>query len=373
MLRRGRCLVAFLFVFFLTMTFSNPSDAGEQLLFDKVFTISNWHLHVSQHSFDADDPGEGQLIVSKNTPQKQIQRGFFVLNGAFTFLRNFLVGDEIVFEKDVTLKATNTLFFFLLGDPGASVSMQINHTEGTTPAPKINAFTADPSTIKRGTSSTLSWQTENADSCEIQPEIGEVDPSGSTFVTPEETTTYTLTATGTGDPAIATVTVSIENSVPVADSQAVATDEDTAITITLTGTDVDGDSLTYEVTAQPGKGTLSGTPPVLTYTPNENYNGPDAFSFVANDGTASSEAATVAITVNPLNDAPVADAQTVDLNEDEPKAITLTGSDAEGDSLTFYIVEGPSHGELSGDAPNLTYTPQENYNGSDSFSFKVDD
>ncbi|MCK4986671.1 MAG: tandem-95 repeat protein, partial [Desulfobacterales bacterium] len=119
--------------------------------------------------------------------------------------------------------------------------------------------------------------------------------------------------------------------------------------------------------------TLSGTPPVLTYTPNENYNGPDAFSFVANDGTASSEAATVAITVNPLNDAPVADAQTVDFNEDEPKAITLTGSDAEGDSLTFYIVERPSHGELSGDAPNLTYTPQENFNGSDSFSFKVDD
>jgi hypothetical protein len=55
------------------------------------------------------------------------------------------------------------------------------------------------------------------------------------------------------------------------------------------------------------------------------------------------------------------------------KAITLTGSDADGDPLTFAIVTGPANGVLSGTAPNVTYTPAANYSGSDSFTFKVND
>jgi len=364
MLRCGRRFAAFLFVFSLTITLSNSSDAGEQLLFDKVFAISNWHLHVSQHSFDADNPGEGQLIVSKNTPQKQIQRGFFVLNGAFTFLRNFLVGDEIVFEKDVTLKAANTLFVFLLGDPGASISLQINHTEGTTPAPKINAFTADPSKIKRGASSTLSWQTENADSCEIQPVVGAIEPNGSISVSPIESTSYTLTASGTGQPATAKVTVSIENSAPVADSQAVLTDEDTAITITLTGTDVDGDSLTYTLTIQPGRGTLSGTPPALTYTPNLNFTGEDSFTYTISDGNEGTATATVRITVVSINDAPVALAGP-DMEVFVAGTVTLDGSgsqDVDEDPLNFSwtfatIPEGSTATLSDSSAVNPTFTP----------------
>jgi len=73
------------------------------------------------------------------------------------------------------------------------------------------------------------------------------------------------------------------------------------------------------------------------------------------------------------NIAPVANAQSVSTNEDTAKAITLTGTDADGDTLTYTIVSGPSHGSLSGTAPNVTYTPAANYNGSDSFTFKVND
>ena len=50
-----------------------------------------------------------------------------------------------------------------------------------------------------------------------------------------------------------------------------------------------------------------------------------------------------------------------------------SGSDADGDGLTFTVVAGPSHGTLSGAAPNLTYTPAADYNGPDSFTFKVND
>ena len=59
--------------------------------------------------------------------------------------------------------------------------------------------------------------------------------------------------------------------------------------------------------------------------------------------------------------------------EDTAKAITLAGADVDGDALTFSTVSQPAHGTLSGTAPNLTYTPATNYNGADSFTFKVND
>ncbi|MDX1823903.1 MAG: Ig-like domain-containing protein, partial [Thiohalomonadales bacterium] len=282
----------------------------------------------------------------------------------FTLLKDFLVGNEIVFEKHSALKATNRLFVFLIGNPGASVSMQIKHGEDKSPAPKITDFSANPSKIKRGVSSTLSWQTENADSCEIRPEIGVVDPSGSTVVLPEETTTYTLTATGTGNPATDTVTVTIENSAPVAETQTVTTDEDTAVVIALTGSDVDGDNLTYAVTVQPEHGTLSGTPPALTYTPNENYNGSDSFSFKANDGQADSNTAAVNLNINQVNDVPVARAgsnQTVFVRD--TVALNASASaDVDGDSLSFRwtfidIPEGSAAVLSDGSAESPTFTP----------------
>jgi len=59
--------------------------------------------------------------------------------------------------------------------------------------------------------------------------------------------------------------------------------------------------------------------------------------------------------------------------EDGARSVTLTGSDVDGDSLAFSVVAGPTHGALSGVAPSLTYAPAANYNGSDSFTFKVND
>ncbi len=180
---------------------------------------------------------------------------------------------------------------------------------------------------------------------------------------------------GTIDSAVATVAITVTpvNDAPVANAQVVSTNEDSAAAIVLTSSDVDGDPLTYTVVAGPANGTLSGTAPNLTYTPAANFNGPDSFTFKVHDGTVDSAAATVAITVAPVNDVPVADAQTVSTNEDTSKAVVLTASDIDGDPLTYTVVAAPAHGTLSGTAPNLTYTPAANYNGADSFTFKVHD
>jgi VCBS repeat-containing protein/predicted outer membrane repeat protein len=175
--------------------------------------------------------------------------------------------------------------------------------------------------------------------------------------------------------SIATVSITITpvNDAPVANSQSVTTAEDTLKAITLTATDVDGDPLTWSIVTPPAHGALTGTAPNLNYTPNLNYNGPDSFTFKVRDGTVDSNIATVSITITPVNDAPVANPQSVTTTEDTAKAITLTATDVEGDTLTWSIVTPPAHGTLTGTAPALTYTPDANYNGPDSFTFKVND
>jgi VCBS repeat-containing protein len=180
---------------------------------------------------------------------------------------------------------------------------------------------------------------------------------------------------GTVDSNVATVTITITavNDAPLAADQAVATDEDTPKVIALSATDAEGSPLTYAIVARPAHGTLSGTPPALTYTPAANYSGPDSFTFKANDGGLDSNTATVTITVAAVNDAPVATDQTITTDEDSAKAITLSATDAEGSPLSYGIVTGPAHGTLTGTAPALTYTPAANYNGPDSFTFKAND
>ena len=118
------------------------------------------------------------------------------------------------------------------------------------------------------------------------------------------------------------LTVNPVNDAPVAVADSYSTNEDTPLTVTAPGvlgndTDVDGDALTAILVAGPSHGSLAlngnGS---FTYTPGANYNGSDAFTYKANDGQADSNVATVSLTVNPVNDAPVAVADSYSTNED---------------------------------------------------------
>ena len=169
------------------------------------------------------------------------------------------------------------------------------------------------------------------------------------------------------------IAVAAQNDQPVANAQNVSTNEDNNVAITLTGSDVENSDLTYAVATQPINGTLSGTAPNLTYAPNANFAGSDSFTFTVNDGELTSEAVTVSIAISAQNDQPVADAQNVSTNEDNNAAITLSGSDIENSDLTYVVVTQPTNGTLSGTGPNLTYAPNANFAGSDSFTFTVSD
>ncbi|WP_415836004.1 tandem-95 repeat protein, partial [Pseudoalteromonas mariniglutinosa] len=113
----------------------------------------------------------------------------------------------------------------------------------------------------------------------------------------------------------------------------------------------------------------------IIYTANADYFGSDSFTYTVKDSNgATSNVATVTMTVNPVNDAPVGQAQSLALDEDASLLITLLATDIENDSLTYRIDSDVSQGTLvQQSADSWLYTPTTNYNGSDSFSFIAND
>ncbi|MFT5113730.1 MAG: hypothetical protein ACI8P9_003061 [Parasphingorhabdus sp.] len=176
------------------------------------------------------------------------------------------------------------------------------------------------------------------------------------------------------NPATVSITVEPINDIPVANDQTVVIEEDTPGSITLTATDVDTEELNFDVKDfYLSGGTLSGIAPDLIYAPHENYIGEDSFTFTVSDGIDYSEPATVTIAVESVADAPVAENMSAEVDEGSSVQITLFASDVDNDELTYNIVSEPASGTLSGTAPNLEYTPDEGFNGSDSFTFTADD
>ena len=192
------------------------------------------------------------------------------------------------------------------------------------------------------------------------------------------TDTFTFKAndgTDDGNTSTVTITVAAVNDAPVAIAVNSPTNEDTAKFITLSATDVEGSSLTYSIVSNPSNGSLGNVNgSTVFYTPNTNWNGTDTFTYKANDGSLDSNTATVTVTVNPVNDAPVASAVSASTNEDTAKAITLSATDTEGGSLTYNIVSSPPNGSLgSVSGTGVTYTPSANFNGTDTFTYKATD
>lgn len=149
---------------------------------------------------------------------------------------NISVAPESIYEGGTAMLSWNSTYAEILtidNGPGSvptGGSMEVSPTETTTytitaqgpggtstaaatltvsSAPPEIVFQADPEIILPGNSTTLIWNTFNAETCHINPDIGAVDPDGSLVVTPTETTTYTITAVGPGGEISAGVTVRI--------------------------------------------------------------------------------------------------------------------------------------------------------------------
>ena len=137
-----------------------------------------------------------------------------------------------------------------------------------------------------------------------------------------------------------TINIAGTNDTPVANAQSIGTDKDTAVAVMLSGSDTDGDSLAFAVLSGPAHGTLSGSGANRTYTPDAGYLGPDSFSYVANDGTLNSAAATVSLNVH-LNIAPVVTAfdQSAARGQVFNASNLFSATDGDGDTLLYFFYD----------------------------------
>jgi hypothetical protein len=222
-----------------------------------------------------------------------------------------------------------------------------------------------------------------------QPSHGNVslNPNGTITYTPdpdfngEDSFEFTVDD-GNGGSTTGTVVVTIVpvNDVPQSSNSSVSGDEDSTWSFQLNSTDADGDSMTFTLASIPMQGTaaiVDSAAGIVEFTPDLNYNGPDALTFHATDGTADSAIATVSITVNPVNDDPVANDDNFVGVEDASLDLDVLANDfdIDGDALVVdEIAEAPSHGIADVNPDNtITYTPDLDFNGTDSFEYRVSD
>ena len=175
-----------------------------------------------------------------------------------------------------------------------------------------------------------------------------------------------------------TVVVSA-NVAPVCVNDSGSTPEDTQLGDSVVCTDANGNPLTYSVVSTTTNGVLTfNTNGSFTYDPIANFNGSDSFTFKANDGTVDSNTVTYSITVTNVNDDPVAvnDAATV-AEDSGANAIDVLANDHDGvdsgETLTVTAVTQGTSGSVTFTATGVSYTPNANFFGSDSFTYTISD
>ncbi|MEM7703406.1 MAG: Ig-like domain-containing protein, partial [Pseudomonadota bacterium] len=211
-----------------------------------------------------------------------------------------------------------------------------------------------------------------------------INPDGTITFTPDPdfngptTITYTV-SDGNGGTTTTTVTVDVVavNDPPVVNDDAAVTDEDNPLTLPLLGnaTDPDGDPLVIAEASAPN-GTVTLNPDgTVTYTPDPDFNGTDIITYVVSDGNGGFTTATVTVTVNPVNDDPVAQDDRASTDEEVPITITVLANDndADGDPLTVTEASAPNGTVTINADGTITYVPDDDFFGADTVTYTVSD
>ncbi|ELB7605588.1 tandem-95 repeat protein [Vibrio parahaemolyticus] len=191
----------------------------------------------------------------------------------------------------------------------------------------------------------------------------------------------TLTFTAT-DPSGESISQRMDFTVaPVADIVAdkATVVEDTSTVIKVLGNDTfegDGKVVSLDTNNGPANGTVSVNPDgSVTYTPNDNYQGTDSFTYIVTSGGVS-ESTTVSVDVTPVNDAPVAKDDTAITDEDTAVTIDVlpNDNDIDGDKLSIQSASVPeAQGKVEIVDGKLVFTPAENFNGDAEITYTVTD
>ncbi len=177
------------------------------------------------------------------------------------------------------------------------------------------------------------------------------------------------------DDILITGAVAGGNTAPSASDDIATTNEDTSVTIPVLGNDADpdGDTLAVISVTQGSKGTVTTNGTTVAYDPDENINGLDSFTYTVSDGKGGTAIAAVTVTINSVDDLPVAGDDTATTAKGSPVTINVLANDYHVDgTLDIISVSIPANGTATVNADQtITYTPGAGDFQSDSFSYTL--
>ena len=354
---------------------SFTTNEEEKLTIEAAKSILNNDADVDNDALEAilmKATAHGKLELNKDgtftyTPDKDY-------NGSDSFTYKATDGklESAVQTVEIEVKAVN--------DTPTAKDSSMNVTEDEAASGVVEASDADKDTLTFA----IAENGQKGKAVLTDAETGNFTYTPDKNANGEDKVVFTVTD-GKGEPVKATVSISIKavNDAPTAASDSFTTNEDEKLevgsekSILVNDEDVDNDNLQAILVKGPANGLLvlnaDGT---FTYTPDKDYSGKDSFTYKATDGKLESAEQTVEIEVKAVNDTPTADASSIELEEDGSFNGKLTGTDPEGDSLIFSLVENGSKGTVvitNEQTGAFTYTPSKDANGTDSFTFKVND
>ena len=308
------------------------------------------------------DANNGTVVVNADGSYSYTPNDNF--NGSDSFTYTITDGTE-------TITQTATITVASVNDLPVSKNSNIEATEDTVATGQLEAATdadSDNLTYAIKDNAANGTVTVNAD--------GSYSYTPNADFNGEDSFTYTIDdGQGGMTTQTATITVAAVNDAPVAEDSSISTDEDTVAKGQLVATDIDGDDLTFALDTDANNGTVVvNADGSYSYTPNDNFNGSDSFTYTITDGTETITQ-TATITVASVNDLPVSTDSSSSTNEDAEATGTLaTATDADGDELTYALKDTAVNGTVIVNADgSYSYTPNANFNGSDSFIYSIDD
>ncbi|NQZ12284.1 MAG: tandem-95 repeat protein, partial [Algicola sp.] len=334
------------------------------------------NIVVTTNDTDAD----GDSITLINATMATSNGGVAVLNDStltYTPNANFNGVETIIYNiTDGTLTGTGTVTVTVtaVNDNPVAVADTINATEDTLIA--ISPLTNDSDVD----GDTLTITAANAGSGTATIDGNNINYTPSANFNGSDTVTYTISDGVGASPGIAAssiaVTIAAVDDPPIAVADTVSTNEDTLVNIDILTNDieVDGDTLIVQ-SASASSGTVSIEPDkTLNYTPPADFNGSDTITYFIYDGTTVAST-TVAVTVNAVNDNPVAATDTITVNEDTLINIDVLANDSDAESGTLSITsQSALHGTVTvSSGPSLDYTPTADYNGADVITYGISD
>ncbi len=360
---------------FVTITTDNTqpvADAGS----DQTVAVNSTVMLDGSGSSDADGdpltfswsltPPAGSAAVLSDT---SAVNPTFVADVAGTYLAQLIVNDGSVdsLPDTATISTSNTQ---PVADAGVDQTVEVDDTvqlDGS------GSFDVDGDTL------TFNWSFSVNPSTATLSDPGSINP---TFVPDVEGLYVVQLIVNDGnvdsDPDTATITVNVQpNTDPVANDDLASLNEDdfADIDVLANDTDADDDTLTISNFGSANDGTVQQVGNLLRYTPDPDFNGSDSFTYTIDDGNGGEDSATVSITVIPVNDPPVANDDTASTQEDTPVIVDVLSndSDIDGDTLTVLSVTQPTNGAVANNGADVTYTPNANFAGVDTFTYTNDD